>query len=243
MILALNTSQPLHEIALIDEAKILPHTNENECGRSALSSAEAKATERSILLEKTWQDQKDTLDRLIPLLEGMLSELAIEKSQITDIAVVKGPGPFTAVRTGVAFVNALAEGLQARLHEIDTLTLLRLKAASKDQVISVVNAGGNDVGVLTHHEVKVGQLATLLAPHPHDKSTKLVSECTETQEDELNGICLEKGWTHLEGHKLLTLAEVILTYGLDQFGLTENVEPYYLKKPVITKSKNPWKKP
>jgi tRNA A37 threonylcarbamoyladenosine modification protein TsaB len=48
---------------------------------------------------------------LIPLMEGVLEEAGWTKGDIEHIACNLGPGGFTSVRNGVAFANALADGL------------------------------------------------------------------------------------------------------------------------------------
>lgn len=48
---------------------------------------------------------------LIPLLEEVLKEAGWAKANIERIACNLGPGGFTSVRNGVAFANALADGL------------------------------------------------------------------------------------------------------------------------------------
>ncbi len=48
---------------------------------------------------------------LIPLLEETLKEAGWTKADIERIACDLGPGGFTSVRNGVAFANALADGL------------------------------------------------------------------------------------------------------------------------------------
>jgi hypothetical protein len=48
---------------------------------------------------------------LIPLLEEVLKEAGWAKADIERIACNLGPGGFTSVRNGVAFANALADGL------------------------------------------------------------------------------------------------------------------------------------
>jgi hypothetical protein len=48
---------------------------------------------------------------LIPLLEEVLKEAEWAKADIERIACDLGPGGFTSVRNGVAFANALADGL------------------------------------------------------------------------------------------------------------------------------------
>lgn len=52
---------------------------------------------------------------LIPLLEEVLKEAEWSKTDIERIACDLGPGGFTSVRNGVAFSNALADGLSVPL--------------------------------------------------------------------------------------------------------------------------------
>lgn len=230
MILAINTAEKLHEMALID------------------SPAHGKG---KILSEHIWQDQKDDVETLVPTLKKLLTEANTDKSQITDILVVRGPGSFTSLRTGVAFANALAHGLDANLYEIDTFVLLFQKAASKDPILVVLNAGGLDVAIQTFNgsnatikdskpkEAQIGPIATLLHGYTHEKY-QMVSSVNETQSDELNSVCLEKKWKQIKGHEMQTFAECVLTYGLP-VKKVKLVDPYYLKSPHITKSSNPWK--
>ncbi len=220
MILAINTAQQIHELALIDSSSKPPE----------------------ILAELSWPNNKNDVEELVPKLQKMLADLGLEKSEITEVLVVTGPGPYTAIRTGVTFANALAEGLNAKLYIIDTFELLKRKAAithaAERSVLSITNAGGLDVAVNN----KVGPLSELLAPFEHDKYV-VVSEVTETQSTELRSICLEKNWKQIEGHELQTLGETILTFDLQNLTPTNNAEAIYLKDPVITPSPNPWKKP
>jgi tRNA threonylcarbamoyl adenosine modification protein YeaZ len=213
MILAINTTSNEHELALIEEGELIS--------------------------EERWRSNRDDVERLVPTLKGMLDEAGLEKSEITDVLVITGPGPFTAIRTGVSFANGLAEGLGAKLYAMDTFELLKKKVASSEPVIAILHAGGLDVAV-SEEEVKVGALSSLLAPFTHHKY-KVVAEIKEVHHDELHSICLEKGWEQVEGHKLQTLGEVVLTYGLPE--PVEMAEAYYLRGPMITKSSNPWKKP
>lgn len=213
MILAINTAQRVHEIALIDGDKIL--------------------------LEKSWDDSKDDVEKLTPILKAMLEEIGMDKNEIKSILVVSGPGSFTSLRTGVAFANALASALPAKLYAIDTFELLRRKTAL-DSVLVILNAGGLDVAVRHENETHIGHLAELLHKFPHEKFS-VVSECTETQEEELHPICIEKKWKQIKGHELQTLGETILTFDFENLSPLKVVEPVYMKGPVITKSSNKWK--
>lgn len=222
MILAVNTAARTHELALL-------HGGE-------------------LLMEKRWEEARDDVDRLIPTLKAILEELGLSKNEITEIVVIKGPGSFTSVRTGVAFANALAEGLGAKLYGMDTFECLERKAALADPVLCVLPAGGLTVAVSRRSQnqgdepVKIGPLAMVLKDYPHDQSLHVVYELPETLSDELRSIALEKKWLLVEGHRLQTLGEMLLTFDLEGLSPEETVEPYYLRAPHITKSSDPWKK-
>lgn len=54
---------------------------------------------------------KGQAERLIPLLELVLSEAAMDWSDVAALAVGTGPGNFTGVRIAVAAARGLALGL------------------------------------------------------------------------------------------------------------------------------------
>lgn len=224
MILALNTAQTPHELALLDGDRLLA--------------------------ERRWENVKEDLSKFVPRLEELLDEAGVTKAQLTDLVVVRGPGSFTSVRVGVAFMNALAEGLRAiapstapvRLYALDTFELITRKAATADPLVVVMQAGGLDVGVRWKNEIKVGPIASLLAEIPHDHSTKVAAELSETQNDELRAIALEKDWHILEAHELQTLGQALVTGGLTGLEPVDSTLPLYLKGAYITVSADPWKR-
>lgn len=225
LILAINTAQAIHELALIEET----------------SSQGLKC-----LKEGRWMDDKKDVESMVPRLSSMLEETGTHKKEIQKIVVVKGPGSFTSVRTGVAFANALAEGLSAELYELTTFQMLARKSATTDPLLVLLPAGGLDVGVYHAGETTVGPLASVLAKHPHDHSYKVLQELSETLRDELHSIALEKEWQVLEAHELQTLGESFETLGFEACTLLQAgacVEPLYLKGPKITRSEDPWKQP
>ncbi len=172
----------------------------------------------------------------------MLEEHGLSKNDITEIVVVNGPGTFTSLRTGVAFANALAEGLHAKLYAMTTFELLKRKAAIQDSLLVLTQAGGLDIGVRYNDDpVRVGPMAALLNDYTHDTGIHVVSELNETQNEELHPLLLEKKWTLVEGHELQTMGEALQTIGLSGLDAVATVEPYYLKAPHITKSSDKWK--
>jgi tRNA threonylcarbamoyl adenosine modification protein YeaZ len=232
VILALNTAQSTHELALLNGDKLLS--------------------------ERRWVNAKEDVEKLIPTVQEMLDEAGATKKDLTELVIVRGPGSFTSVRVGIAFMNALAEGLHARLFTLDTFELLTRKAATTDPVLVVLHAGGLDVGIQIFSEnrlnkpknrddsvpgnnFKVGPLAPMLAEITHDQSLRIVAELPETLMDELRSIVREKQWTLLEGHELQTLGESLATLGLQNLELVDTVTPLYLRGAHITVSKDPWK--
>jgi len=228
MILALNTAEKTHEMTLL--------------------------TAEQILLSEKWLDDRSDVENLTPRLEKMLAELELTKEEITDIIIVRGPGSFTSLRVGIAFANALAEGLSAgrktpvKLYSLTTFDLLALKAATADPLLIVLPAGGLDAGVFfsawpQKEQLKIGPLSDLLAEIPHGPQTHAIFELPETLSDEFHAIATEKKWKILESHELQTFGEALLTSGLAApLVPSDTVEPLYLKSPHITISLDPWKK-
>ncbi|QQR54805.1 tRNA (adenosine(37)-N6)-threonylcarbamoyltransferase complex dimerization subunit type 1 TsaB [Candidatus Peregrinibacteria bacterium] len=224
MILALNTAQTVHELALLQEDQ----------------------KELRLLKEQRWPDDHQDVETLVPRLQNLLDETGLRKEEIQAVLVVKGPGSFTSLRTGVAFANALVEGLsdsrsqRVQLYEWSTFECLAHKAATQP-VLVLLPAGGADVGLYFEGELKVGPLSELLAVHPHGAELKIVAELPETLEDELHSIILEKKWKRVQGHELQTLGESLQSLGLPQIQPVEQVNALYLKGPKITLSSDRWK--
>lgn len=217
MILALNTAEAVHELALLDGS--------------------------TLLAESRWTNTHEDVDNLVPSLQKLLDEKGLSKKDITQLVVLRGPGSYTSVRVGIAFVNGLKEGLGAELYEIDTFDFLKLKAARAEDVLVVLHAGGLDVGLRYKDEEKVGALAPLLAAIPHGHELHVLAELPPALMNELRSLALEKSWTLLEGHELQTLGETLQTFGLSAFKKVDLAAPFYLRGPHITVPTDPWKKP
>jgi tRNA threonylcarbamoyl adenosine modification protein YeaZ len=225
VLLALNTAQSVHELALLNGDKLL--------------------------CERRWTNAKEDVEKLVPTLQEMLDEAGATKQDLTDLLVIRGPGSFTSVRVGIAFMNALAEGLHAKLYTLDTFELFARKAATTDPVLVVLTAGGLDVGIHYKGETQVGPLAALLAAIPHGTSLRVAAELPETLNDELRSLAGEKSWHILEAHELQTLGESLATTSrseavpsfpfLADLAPVNTALPLYLKDAHITVSKDPWK--
>ena len=68
----------------------------------------AIATSRQVLAETQVAERHQLSERLLGRIDELTEAAAVPLSKITAIGIVSGPGPFTALRVGVAVTNALA---------------------------------------------------------------------------------------------------------------------------------------
>lgn len=203
MILAINTAQPTHELCLIREKMVFEHR---------------------------WESARDDLEKLPSLLKDLLEENGLDKKEISSVLIVKGPGPFSALRTGIAFGNALAFALKAQLHEVSTFDLIRLKFECEHgplphNLAVLLPAGGQDLAC---------QLFTPEASEIEIAPADLLMQELRAQS---NLTILEPDF-----QPKASFSRVLLTFGLDAFtSCTESVAPLYMKGPHITPSKDKWK--
>ena len=85
IILGLNTATNISQIALVKNSKILA--------------------------EDSWKSEQNEAETLLPNIKKLLNKAKSDWSDLGKIAVIKGPGPFTALRVSIAVANAIAYGL------------------------------------------------------------------------------------------------------------------------------------
>ena len=78
----------------------------------------------TLLAEYTLNIRKTHSERLMPLVDALLQESAVEREQLEAIAVAAGPGSFTGIRIGVSTARALAQGLDIPVAGVSTLLAL-----------------------------------------------------------------------------------------------------------------------
>jgi tRNA threonylcarbamoyladenosine biosynthesis protein TsaB len=67
-------------------------------------------------------------ERLMPMIDEVMRAAGVEFAQVTRIAVTRGPGSFTGVRTGVAAARALALATGAELVVATSLAVMAVTA-------------------------------------------------------------------------------------------------------------------
>lgn len=162
---------------------------------------------------KKWEHQKQNAHLLIDQISELLAKKKISWKDCDDIAVVTGPGPFTAVRVGVAAANALAYANECLVTAYNTFEFLGgshiLIKASKNAAFFY---DGKSVEMINNDEIGQITAECITDLYPHQK--ELVQKVTTWN--------LESCLTQLAkkaGEKM--------------------VEPTYFRDPQISQSNNP----
>lgn len=61
---------------------------------------------------RQWRERSLRAERLLPMIDRLLTQRGQSRPRIRGIVVVRGPASFTAARTGVVVANALSAGWQ-----------------------------------------------------------------------------------------------------------------------------------
>jgi len=95
-----------------------------------------------VLGELSWMSHQHHTTELAPALAGLLAHAAATMDQVSALGVAIGPGSFTALRVGLAFVKGVAVARRLPLVGIWTLDVLATPLPmSRLPLIAVVQAG------------------------------------------------------------------------------------------------------
>lgn len=200
MILGLNTATTRTYITLVNEGEIVD--------------------------EKVWPAEQNEAETLLPQLQKMLDENKLKWNDIDEIAVITGPGPFTALRVSVAIANAIAYSIGSKVVDIPVEDFWRARIGEE----FAVYAGGNKVyyyGNLFDSDDFLSQI---------ESGAKVAGQLKEAQIDAIKNL----GAEYVEEESLKTLGE-FLVENADKFERKNIVKPRYFTKPHITLSKKNYK--
>ena len=89
----------------------------------------------SILGEFTLNHKKTHSEKLMPLIEELMSELGIKLQDIDVIAVSEGPGSYTGLRIGAAIAKSMAYAANIPIVKIPTIKSLAANVYDVDKLI------------------------------------------------------------------------------------------------------------
>lgn len=114
----------------------------------------------AVAAELTWTSRARHTVELAPALSGLLKRVGLSMGDLSALAVAVGPGSFTSLRVGLAFVKGLA--LARHLPLIGVPTLDAVAAAVPVQEIplaAVIQAGRGRIAVGWYHASENGWTA------------------------------------------------------------------------------------
>ncbi len=84
---------------------------------------------RGVVARRSTLDARRHAELLAPSVEAVLAEAAAARTDLTDVAVGVGPGPFTGLRVGIVTARVLGLALGVPVHGVCSLDALALQVA------------------------------------------------------------------------------------------------------------------
>ena len=172
----------------------------------------------NLLLEcisyEAWQQQSEYM---ISELNKLMEKYGIQRNEIKEVMVTKGPGSYTGVRIAITIAKTIAVALKAKLYPISSLRTLK---DGYNPSICLINArsGRSYMGVY--------QGADILLDDRIMKNDEVLAYITEHP---TYSVCGDIKYLGLEGKNTNSLAEM-----MDLKSSTEPINPLSLK-PVYMK--------
>lgn len=101
-----------------------------------------------ILIEMTWTSRQRHTTQLAPALAGLLTRSGLTMGMISALGVAIGPGSFTSLRVGLAFVKGLALARHVPIIGIPTLDIIAaMQPVDEYPLAAVLQAGRGRIAV------------------------------------------------------------------------------------------------
>ncbi|MEX0962541.1 MAG: tRNA (adenosine(37)-N6)-threonylcarbamoyltransferase complex dimerization subunit type 1 TsaB [Pseudohongiellaceae bacterium] len=92
----------------------------------------------SVLIERVSEAERQSAQRVLPMISELLSEAELALGQIDLIAVVAGPGSFTGVRIGIAVAQGLSLSSSIPVVPLSSLALLAMASVIQNRIDRVL---------------------------------------------------------------------------------------------------------
>lgn len=110
--------------------------------------------DNKVLNEKFSDDQKTHSEKLLPMVDEILSDENITIRDIDLFVVSVGPGSFTGIRIGVATVKGMVQALGKKVISTTSLEGL-IEMADSENVCAIINARHGNVYAQVKHNGKL----------------------------------------------------------------------------------------
>jgi len=114
----------------------------------------------TVAAELTWTSRARHTVELAPALSGLLSRVGLSMSGLSALAVALGPGSFTSLRVGLAFVKGLAIARKLPIIGIPTLDAVAASVPVQEMPLAaIIQAGRGRIAVGWYHASENGWTA------------------------------------------------------------------------------------
>jgi tRNA threonylcarbamoyladenosine biosynthesis protein TsaB len=111
----------------------------------------------TVAAEQTWTSRQRHTVELAPALSGLLNRVGFSMSDLSAVGVAIGPGSFTSLRVGLAFVKGLALARRLPLIGVPTLDVVAASVPVQGlPLAAVIQAGRGRVAVGWYHASENG---------------------------------------------------------------------------------------
>lgn len=238
-ILALNTATHAESVALLSHDKVI-------------------AT-------KKWKSNKNESSKLLTSALSILKKTKLSFEDLDGILCVTGPGPFSAIRIGIATANALGFSMKKPVYAVtaETIWLLRkewyMKRKKAKNVFVVASAGKGNLALIDFDSPSSLDARESISQHtilPHDQLIEeierqsdatspitILCDCTPSEKTLFAEKC-PKPWNlydETDTKEVLPFAKALLLIPPTLIFHAEAniVTPRYLRPPTITQAKKP----
>ncbi|MCK9526801.1 MAG: tRNA (adenosine(37)-N6)-threonylcarbamoyltransferase complex dimerization subunit type 1 TsaB [Dehalococcoidales bacterium] len=201
--------------------------------------------------ENTWECRHNHSVELLPALDLLLSKAGLQIGDIQGIGAAIGPGGFNGLRVGLSIAKGIAYSLNVPIAGISSLEAIACQHATPDAFIVPVIQSGQDVLSSAFYKSITGRLELIKEPFLI-KAEDLINAVPQNaiicgDMDQALKQVLAKG---PGGKVVLPFCQDLPAYSTEvallaserfkscQVDDVHTLEPFYLKKPHITKPKN-----
>ena len=107
----------------------------------------------SVIFSTKIRVERGTSEKILPILDFMLTQTSIEVGSIDEYYVVTGPGSFTGIRVGISFVQGLAIANNKAIYGINALDAKAI-SIQKDGEFSIVSRLKGDLFAIRSYNFK-----------------------------------------------------------------------------------------
>ncbi|MGJ5713367.1 tRNA (adenosine(37)-N6)-threonylcarbamoyltransferase complex dimerization subunit type 1 TsaB [Staphylococcus auricularis] len=122
----------------------------------------AVMTDNTVLAEHHTNIKKNHSVQLMPAIAQVIETSTIEKADIDDIVVAKGPGSYTGLRIGVTVAKTLAYALNTKLYGVSSLKALAATVENENRLLVPVFDARREAVYTGVYQYQDGKLVTVM---------------------------------------------------------------------------------